>query len=95
MKIVDGDGEGTDVDAQAHGSRNDDDNKSTTNTSNRPPPPSSDFTSLPIHPVGTLSSIYRLCVGTPRQGMLAPHSRGVLTFDETKVSMECGRNSTN
>ncbi|KAL9182128.1 hypothetical protein ACHAXT_012780 [Thalassiosira profunda] len=95
MKIIDGDGDGegtADVDVTANNGRRDDDEatkaKGTANTSNRPPPPPSDFTSLPIHPVGTLSSIYRLCVGTPRQGMLAPHSRGVLTFDETKVSKD-------
>jgi tRNA (Thr-GGU) A37 N-methylase len=40
----------------------------------------------PLHPIGTLSSIYRLCVGTPRQGMLVPHSRGVINFDEDLIS---------
>ena len=42
----------------------------------------------PMHPIGTLSSVYRLCVGTPRQGMLVPNSRGVLTFDEQVVSKD-------
>jgi tRNA (Thr-GGU) A37 N-methylase len=42
----------------------------------------------PMHPIGTLSSVYRLCVGTPRQGMLAPNSRGVLAFDERVVSKD-------
>jgi tRNA-Thr(GGU) m(6)t(6)A37 methyltransferase TsaA len=27
-------------------------------------------------PIGTVNSIYRLCVGTPRQGLLAPDARG-------------------
>jgi len=27
-------------------------------------------------PIGTVSSVFRLCVGTPRQGLLAPHARG-------------------
>ncbi|KAI2500287.1 hypothetical protein MHU86_14167 [Fragilaria crotonensis] len=27
-------------------------------------------------PIGVVRSIYRLCVGTPRQGLLAPHARG-------------------
>ena len=31
--------------------------------------------SLDIRPIGTIRSVYRLCVGTPRQGMLAPHAR--------------------
>jgi tRNA (adenine37-N6)-methyltransferase len=31
---------------------------------------------LLMTPIGTVSSIYRLCVGTPRQGMLAPNARG-------------------
>ena len=48
------------------------------------PPPAP----LPIRPIGTLNSVYRLCVGTPRQGMLAPSSRGVVTFDETLVSRD-------
>jgi tRNA (adenine37-N6)-methyltransferase len=31
--------------------------------------------SLNVRPIGTIRSVYRLCVGTPRQGMLAPHAR--------------------
>jgi tRNA-Thr(GGU) m(6)t(6)A37 methyltransferase TsaA len=31
---------------------------------------------LAIKPIGVVRSIYRLCVGTPRQGLLAPHARG-------------------
>ena len=40
--------------------------------------------SLTIQPVGVVRSIYRLCVGTPRQGLLAPHARGCieLTLDK-------------
>lgn len=33
---------------------------------------------LSVKPIGTVRSIYRLCVGTPRQGLLAPHARGRL-----------------
>jgi tRNA-Thr(GGU) m(6)t(6)A37 methyltransferase TsaA len=29
-----------------------------------------------IKPIGTVNSIYRLCIGTPRQGLLAPDARG-------------------
>ena len=32
--------------------------------------------SLTVEPIGVVRSIYRLCVGTPRQGLLAPHARG-------------------
>lgn len=31
--------------------------------------------SLRVRPIGVVRSVYRLCVGTPRQGMLAPHAR--------------------
>lgn len=31
---------------------------------------------LTVEPIGVVRSIYRLCVGTPRQGLLAPHARG-------------------
>jgi tRNA-Thr(GGU) m(6)t(6)A37 methyltransferase TsaA len=29
-----------------------------------------------VKPIGTVNSIYRLCIGTPRQGLLAPDARG-------------------
>jgi tRNA (adenine37-N6)-methyltransferase len=31
--------------------------------------------SLRVRPIGVVRSVYRLCVGTPRQGLLAPHAR--------------------
>lgn len=31
---------------------------------------------LTVRPIGVVRSIYRLCVGTPRQGLLAPNARG-------------------
>ena len=31
---------------------------------------------LMVQPIGHIKSIYRLCVGTPRQGLLAPNARG-------------------
>ena len=49
---------------------------------------SSSSSSLTICPIGKVTSIYRLCVGTPRQGMLAKHSRGIITFDETQISID-------
>lgn len=36
---------------------------------------------LTVKPIGTVRSIYRLCVGTPRQGLLAPHARGRLELN--------------
>ena len=36
---------------------------------------------LTVKPIGTVRSIYRLCVGTPRQGLLVPHSRGRIELD--------------
>lgn len=41
-----------------------------------------------FRPIGTVRSIYRLCVGTPRQGMLAPHSRGQIVFDSSLLSSD-------
>lgn len=31
--------------------------------------------SITLTPIGVVRSVYRLCVGTPRQGLLAPHAR--------------------
>jgi len=47
---------------------------------------------LSVRPIGVVKSIYSLCVGTPRQGLLAPHSRGRielsgLTFGLAKDSV--------
>eukprot|EP00934_Nitzschia_sp_Nitz4_P008037 Nitzschia sp. Nitz4//scaffold297_size22919//183//1635//NITZ4_008518-RA/size22919-snap-gene-0.4-mRNA-1//-1//CDS//3329546289//8027//frame0 len=33
---------------------------------------------LYVKPIGVIHSIYRLCVGTPRQGLLAPMARGTI-----------------
>ena len=33
---------------------------------------------LQVKPIGVIRSIYRLCVGTPRQGLLCPNARGVI-----------------
>ena len=40
---------------------------------------------LTVHCIGTVQSIYRLCVGTPRQGLLAPHARGRILLDRLDV----------
>lgn len=36
---------------------------------------------IAVKPIGTIRSVYRLCVGTPRQGLLAPHARGRIELD--------------
>lgn len=59
------------------------------NANNNSAHPTSSILILPpIQPIATLSSVYRLCVGTPRQGMLVPNSRGIITFDTNIVSRE-------
>eukprot|EP00978_Attheya_sp_CCMP212_P002245 scaffold4636_cov43-Attheya_sp.AAC.1 len=42
-------------------------------------------TSITVEPIGHVSSVYRLCVGTPRQGMLAPDSRGRIILDPLRL----------
>lgn len=41
--------------------------------------------SISTIPVGEIESVYRLCVGTPRQGMLAPNSRGRIRLDPKRI----------
>jgi len=43
---------------------------------------------ITMQPIGKISSVYRLCVGTPRQGLLAPNSRGRIDLDPTMISHE-------
>lgn len=33
---------------------------------------------IQVKPIGIIRSVYRLCVGTPRQGLLAPNARGYI-----------------
>ena len=44
---------------------------------------------ISFSPIGYVSSIYRLCVGTPRQGLLAPSARGILRFDSFRINPDC------
>jgi len=61
-------------------------------TSQSPTPPikatSSTFV-CPFRPIGTVRSVFRLCVGTPRQGMLAKHARGRVDLDPTLLAPDC------
>jgi tRNA-Thr(GGU) m(6)t(6)A37 methyltransferase TsaA len=47
---------------------------------------SSESPSIVVEPIGHVSSVYRLCVGTPRQGMLAPDSRGRIVLDPLRIT---------
>lgn len=40
-----------------------------------------------VQPIGEISSCYRQCIGTPRQGLLAPASRAAITLN-TLISPE-------
>ena len=42
---------------------------------------------LTVQPIGVVRSVYRLCVGTPRQGLLAPHARGRVEFEMDNAAM--------
>jgi tRNA-Thr(GGU) m(6)t(6)A37 methyltransferase TsaA len=42
--------------------------------------------SITMQPVGHIASVYRLCVGTPRQGLLAPNSRGRIDLYPNRIS---------
>jgi len=43
---------------------------------------------MTIQPIGHVSSVYRLCVGTPRQGLLAPNSRGRIDLYPSRISSD-------
>jgi len=44
--------------------------------------------SFVMQPIGQVSSVYRLCVGTPRQGLLAPNSRGRIDLYPNRISAD-------
>lgn len=41
-----------------------------------------------MEPIGHISSIYRLCVGTPRQGLLSPSSRGIIELLPNRIASD-------
>lgn len=45
---------------------------------------------LLVKPIGTIRSIYKLCVGTPRQGLLAPNARGCIELKRLGDSSAAG-----
>lgn len=44
--------------------------------------------SITMQPIGKIASVYRLCVGTPRQGLLAPNSRGRIDLNPNRISSD-------
>jgi tRNA-Thr(GGU) m(6)t(6)A37 methyltransferase TsaA len=44
--------------------------------------------SYTFHPIGVTSSVFRLCVGTPRQGLLAPNARAKINLDTRRIAAE-------
>ena len=44
--------------------------------------------SITMQPIGHVSSVYRLCVGTPRQGLLAPNSRGRIDLYPDRIASD-------
>jgi tRNA (Thr-GGU) A37 N-methylase len=45
-----------------------------------------DDDTISMKPIGHVSSVYRLCVGTPRQGLLAPSSRGRIDLYPNRIA---------
>ena len=58
------------------------------NTKRIQPKPQDELESITLKPIGKISSVYRLCVGTPRQGLLAPNSRGRIDLFPNQISSE-------
>jgi Uncharacterized conserved protein len=65
------------------------DNETTITRSLSSPSPQSPYSSMiTLQPIGYISSIYRLCVGTPRQGLLAPNSRGRINLFPNRIAFD-------
>jgi tRNA-Thr(GGU) m(6)t(6)A37 methyltransferase TsaA len=45
--------------------------------------------STAVVPIGTMRSVFQLCVGTPRQGLLVPNSRGMIQIDSAILASDC------
>jgi tRNA-Thr(GGU) m(6)t(6)A37 methyltransferase TsaA len=43
---------------------------------------------LALQPIGVVHSVYALCVGTPRQGLLAPHARGRIELQLSEAAVD-------
>lgn len=49
---------------------------------------SEELSPISFIPIGKISSVYRLCVGTPRQGLLAPNCRGRIELSPALLSAD-------
>lgn len=49
---------------------------------------SEELSSISLIPIGKIASVYRLCVGTPRQGLLAPNCRGRIELSPALLSAD-------
>lgn len=70
------------------GNRRNDDEKSMTRSLSSPSLQSPYSSMITMQPIGYISSIYRLCVGTPRQGLLAPNSRGRINLFPNRIAFD-------
>jgi tRNA (Thr-GGU) A37 N-methylase len=50
--------------------------------------PGDEWSPINLIPIGKVSSVYRLCVGTPRQGLLAPNCRGRIELSPALLSAD-------
>ena len=70
-------------------SGNDENQKITEDIYDRPDKPDESLVqSITMQPVGHVSSVYQLCVGTPRQGLLAPNSRGRIDLYPDRIGSD-------
>ena len=65
-----------------------DNEKNQNNQPTRKSTPNETIESITLKPIGKISSVYRLCVGTPRQGLLAPNSRGRIDLYPDRISSD-------
>jgi tRNA-Thr(GGU) m(6)t(6)A37 methyltransferase TsaA len=81
----------TDANANANANTNTNtksNNNTNRNTNNTSDSDSDNIESITMKPIGKISSVYRLCVGTPRQGLLAPNSRGRIDLYPDQMSSD-------
>jgi len=67
---------------------NNDNNNDNNNNNNNNTNKSVDEALQSLKPIGVVHSIYRLCVGTPRQGLLAPNAKGKIEIFQDVISSD-------
>ena len=63
------------------------DNNDDDSVSEDPVESNSSLHSMNVQPIGVVRSIYQLCTGTPRQGLLAPHARGRVELNQLPIDI--------